>query len=45
MRLLKPVLSPLPPLLPLLLVAQRSTTAEAQATPSLAASAVMMGQG
>jgi hypothetical protein len=35
----------LPPLLPLLLVAHRSTTADAHATPSLAASAVMMGQG
>jgi len=33
------------PLLPLLFVAQRSTTAEAQATPSLAASGVMMGHG
>jgi hypothetical protein len=32
------------PLLPLL-GAQRSTTAEASATPSLAASGLMMGQG
>jgi hypothetical protein len=44
MRLWKPV-PLLLPLLPLLLVAQRSTTAEAHATPSLAASGVMMGQG
>jgi hypothetical protein len=44
MRLLKPV-PLLLPLLPLLAAAQRSTTADAQATPSFAASGVMMGQG